>query len=212
MDPQGRGIRRNEISLSEFRGLAANLRRLEITMGWTVEREDLLKKLWLQGLSASQIAYMMEGFTRNAIIGKAHRLNLPKRSPSTSARPKARRARSKPSLARIGGAASVAARVSLSPNETRYYNRTELELERSIFETEHAQVSAEERVTLLTLGSRTCKWPIGDPGDEDFHFCSRDAQSSGSYCSFHHRLAYQGVRRRRPAADERQDSARALAG
>lgn len=180
-------------------------------MGWTVEREDLLKKLWLQGLSASQIAYMMEGFTRNAIIGKAHRLNLPKRSPSTSARPKTRRTRSKPSLARIAGSTSATARLPMSPCESRYYSLADLELERSIFETEHASVSAEDRITLLTLGSRTCKWPIGDPGDADFHFCSREAQSSGSYCSFHHRLAYQGVRRRRTKVGDQIDGTRALA-
>ena len=47
-------------------------------MAWTTEREDLLRKLWLQGLSASQIAYVMAGVTRNAVIGKAHRMGLPK--------------------------------------------------------------------------------------------------------------------------------------
>ncbi|MBA5778335.1 GcrA cell cycle regulator [Stappia sp. F7233] len=165
-------------------------------MAWTSEREDLLKKLWLQGLSASQIAYMMDGFTRNAIIGKAHRLNLPKRTPSTSTRPKARRVRAQPSLARIGGSSHTSARVSSSATDIRLRTSLDLEIERSIFETEHANVQAEDRVTLMTLGSRTCKWPIGDPGSEDFHFCSRDAEGNGSYCAFHHRLAYRNVRGR----------------
>lgn len=47
----------------------------------------------------------------------------------------------------------------------------------------------------MTLTSRTCKWPIGDPADPDFHFCSVDAESGRSYCDFHHRLAYRGQRR-----------------
>lgn len=72
-------------------------------MSWTQEREDLLRKLWLQGLSASQIAYVMSGITRNAVIGKAHRMGLPKRSPATSQRPKVRVQRGKPSLACVGG-------------------------------------------------------------------------------------------------------------
>lgn len=166
-------------------------------MAWTSEREDLLKKLWLQGLSASQIAYMMDGFTRNAIIGKAHRLNLPKRTPATSSRPKTRRVRAQPSLARIGGASHTGARAASTVTELRLRTSLDLEIERSIFEREHAGIQAEDRVTLMTLGSRTCKWPIGEPGSDDFHFCSRDAEGNGSYCGFHHRLAYRNVRRRR---------------
>lgn len=169
-------------------------------MAWTQEREDLLRKLWLQGLSASQIAYVMAGITRNAVIGKAHRMGLPKRSPATSHRPKPRIQRGKPSLALVGS--KPAARDNAS--DVQYRKRYDLELERSAFEIEHSDVSAEDRMTLMTLTSRSCKWPIGDPADPDFHFCSRDADNGRSYCDFHHRLAYQGVRRRRPAAAAEQ--------
>jgi GcrA cell cycle regulator len=173
-------------------------------MAWTTEREDLLRKLWLQGLSASQIAYVMSGVTRNAVIGKAHRMGLPKRSPATSHRPKPRIQRGKPSLACVGGKPAV--RDGLADRQPR--SRYDLDLEASAFEAEHAIVSSEDRVTLMTLTSKTCKWPIGDPADADFHFCSRDADNGRSYCEFHHRLAYQGIRRRR-TSDAQPDVRRA---
>ncbi|SDT90262.1 GcrA family cell cycle regulator [Stappia sp. ES.058] len=167
-------------------------------MAWTTEREDLLRKLWLQGLSASQIAYVMAGVTRNAVIGKAHRMGLPKRSPSTSHRPKQRVQRGQPSLACVGGKPAVRD----SAPDVRSTPRYDLDLEASAFESEHSSVSSEDRVTLMTLTSKTCKWPIGDPADADFHFCSRDADNNRSYCEFHHRLAYQGIRRRRSGATQ----------
>ncbi|WP_306026970.1 GcrA family cell cycle regulator [Stappia sp. MMSF_3263] len=164
-------------------------------MAWTQEREDLLRKLWLQGLSASQIAYVMAGVTRNAVIGKAHRMGLPKRSPATSHRPKPRVQRGKPSLAFVGG--KPAARDTAS--DVQYRRGLDFDTAHKSFDVAHSDVAAEDRITLMTLTSRTCKWPIGDPADADFHFCSQDAENNRSYCEFHHRLAYQGVRRRRPA-------------
>ena len=164
-------------------------------MAWTQEREDLLRKLWLQGLSASQIAYVMAGITRNAVIGKAHRMGLPKRSPATSHRPKPRVQRGKPSLAFVGG--KPAPRDTAS--DVRYRHGLDYETAHKCFDVAQSDVAAEDRITLMTLTSRTCKWPIGDPADADFHFCSQDAENNRSYCEFHHRLAYQGVRRRRPA-------------
>ena len=162
-------------------------------MSWTDERIATLKKMWEGGSTASQIAEELGGVSRNAVIGKAHRMGLPKRSPATSHRPKQRIQRGKPSLACVGGKPAV--RESLS--DVRPRSRYDLDLEASAFEAEHSIVSSEDRVTLMTLTSKTCKWPIGDPSDADFHFCSRDADNGRSYCEFHHRLAYQGIRRRR---------------
>ena len=176
-----------------------------LTMAWTQEREDLLRKLWLQGLSASQIAYVMAGVTRNAVIGKAHRMGLPKRSPSTSHRPKPRVQRGKPSLAFVSGKPAP----KPAPADIRYRKRVDLDVEQSIFETEHSSVSAEERRTLMTLTARSCKWPIGDPAEPDFHFCSRDADHGRSYCELHNRMAYQDVRRRRRRAEQVEEPAEA---
>ena len=161
-------------------------------MSWNQEREDLLRKLWLQGLSASQIAYVMSGITRNAVIGKAHRMGLPKRSPATSQRPKVRVQRGKPSLACVGGRPSARPDVREAPVRDEFA----FALAKANFEAVQGPRDASERVPLMTLTSRTCKWPIGDPADPDFHFCSVDAESGRSYCEFHHRLAYRGQRRR----------------
>ena len=162
-------------------------------MSWTEERTATLKRMWESGATATEIAKELGEVSRNAVIGKAHRMGLPKRSPATSHRPKQRIQRGKPSLACVGGKPAV--RESLS--DVRPRSRYDLDLEASAFEAEHSIVSSEDRVTLMTLTSKTCKWPIGDPSDADFHFCSRDADNGRSYCEFHHRLAYQGIRRRR---------------
>jgi GcrA cell cycle regulator len=168
-------------------------------MSWTQEREDLLRKLWLQGLSASQIAYVMAGITRNAVIGKAHRMGLPKRSPATSQRPKVRVQRGKPSLACVGGRPAPRAETGTETVRDDY----RFALTQANFEAAGADLREGERITLMTLNSRTCKWPIGDPSDADFHFCSVDALSGRSYCEFHNRLAYRGLRRPAAVAGER---------
>lgn len=167
-------------------------------MSWTQEREDLLRKLWLQGLSASQIAYVMSGITRNAVIGKAHRMGLPKRSPATSQRPKMRVQRGKPSLACVGGRPAPRAAAAEPPRRDEF----QIALTQANFEPSVRTSADDGRITLMTLTSRTCKWPIGDPADPDFHFCSVEAGSGRSYCDFHHALAYRGVRVRRPALTE----------
>ncbi|MHC5654676.1 GcrA family cell cycle regulator [Stappia sp.] len=186
-------------------------------MSWTQEREDLLRKLWLQGLSASQIAYVMAGVTRNAVIGKAHRMGLPKRSPATSQRPKVRVQRGQPSLAFVSG--RPAQRPVTGEDTARHAARDEFDvaLAQANFEASCASPAGEDRITLMTLTSRTCKWPIGDPSDDDFHFCSAGADGAKSYCEFHHRLAYRGIRTRRatPRAESAVPAAlpvRALAG
>ncbi|MXN66229.1 GcrA cell cycle regulator [Stappia sp. GBMRC 2046] len=174
-------------------------------MVWTPEREDLLKKLWLQGLSASQIARTMDCFTRNAIIGKAHRLNLPKRSPVARSGPKPRRLRAKPSLARIGSMAKA------SPRLPGQHREGPLRAERSLgfgpvaLERGSDLSLQETHSTLMELKHNTCKWPIGDPGDPDFHFCSQNAEGGKSYCEFHHRLAYRPLRKRDEKRESRQD-------
>ena len=145
-------------------------------MGWTEERVALLKKLWLEGLSASQIAKQLGGVTRNAVIGKVHRLGLSGRAtPSQPPRPAFKTPRpprpvSNQSLAprRIAphGGGSVAEPTPI------YY------------------VEEPGSATVLTLGAHMCKWPIGDPSSDNFTFCGRRI-GDGSYCVEHARVAYQ---------------------
>ncbi|HEY8617268.1 GcrA family cell cycle regulator [Phenylobacterium sp.] len=147
-------------------------------MGWTDERVELLKKLWQDGLSASQIAKQLGGVTRNAVIGKVHRLGLSGRAaPSKPARtvfkaPRpARPVTAAPSAPRrIAEPLPVAAAVQ--PTPVRYIEE------------------APGTATVLTLGAHMCKWPIGDPALDNFTFCGRRS-SEGPYCHEHSAVAYQ---------------------
>ncbi|MGF1606095.1 MAG: GcrA family cell cycle regulator [Rhodothalassiaceae bacterium] len=137
-------------------------------MSWNDERIELLKKLWDQGLSASQIAAELgTGVTRNAVIGKAHRLGLkPRPSPlKTEAKPVIQ---TKDSQDR--------------PEGTKPKRRKR---------------PVAKKVTLLDLTERMCKWPIGHPGDPDFHFCGKPCQPGMPYCQEHCGVAYQAQQPRR---------------
>ncbi|MBI1197836.1 MAG: GcrA cell cycle regulator [Phenylobacterium sp.] len=159
-------------------------------MGWTDERVELLKKLWQDGLSASQIAKQLGGVTRNAVIGKVHRLGLSGRAaPSKPQRtvfkaPRAARpAAAAPSVPRrIAEPVAAAA----APTPARYVDETP------------------GTATVLTLGAHMCKWPIGDPSLDNFTFCGRRTDE-GPYCHEHAQVAYQ------PAQTKKKSSAAELA-
>ncbi len=155
-------------------------------MGWTDDRVELLKKLWSEGLSASQIAAELGGITRNAVIGKVHRLGLSGRakSPSTAA-PRPRKPRSS-GMIRVS-------RPAIRGNTALAY---EYEVEP---EPELLEIPMEQRKTLLQLNEHSCRWPVGDPGAADFFFCGGETASELPYCSYHSRVAYQ------PANDRRRD-------
>ena len=145
-------------------------------MGWTDERVETLKKLWLDGLSASQIAKQLGGVTRNAVIGKVHRLGLSGRAaPSHPSRttfkaPRPPRPISMPQPR--PRAIEPRAHAVPAPRPAPY-------------------VELPGTATVLTLGAHMCKWPIGDPSSEEFSFCGRRAGQEGPYCIEHARVAYQ---------------------
>ena len=157
-------------------------------MSWTLERKERVKKLWADGLSASQIAAELGGVTRNAVIGLVHRLGLSGRAkspPSAEPRPAYRPSRL---LAGAGGdfgfpngAAAVAAPLPEKPQEE-----------------EALVIPFAQRKTLLQLASGHCRWPVGDPGSGDFFFCGGEAIEGRPYCAYHHRVAYQ------PPSDRRR--------
>ena len=143
-------------------------------MGWTEERVALLRKLWTEGLSASQIAKQLGGVTRNAVIGKVHRLGLAGRAtPSRPAKRPVRVSRPRmigPSAPRLRPAASMPTVV--------------------IPDLEPLKLEDGKAASVLTINDTMCKYPIGDPADANFAFCGRNA-ASGPYCQDHARLAYQ---------------------
>lgn len=180
-------------------------------MSWTDERVEQLKKLWNQGLSASQIAAELNhGITRNAVIGKVHRLGLSGRAktPSSSApRPrKVTRAPSHPlghTMARAMGSASggfSSARPSMRGNLA--LRATEAPMIDPVAEFvvqpyEDVVVPMSERITIMELRESTCRWPYGDPSTEEFRFCGAESPIGTPYCSFHSKVAYQPTTDRR---------------
>ena len=159
-------------------------------MAWTDERVELLKKLWAEGHSASQIAARLPGeeITRNAVIGKVHRLNLAGRVMEAKA-PKESKALEKP-------------RPSIPPIPMTV---NEVEKAQFTIEANPPQLPIPQvlplvnggRVTVLHLSDKTCRWPIGDPGTEDFCFCGHTPRDKSPYCDYHTRAAYQPMQDRR---------------
>jgi GcrA cell cycle regulator len=160
-------------------------------MSWTDERVELLKKLWSDGLSASQIAAELGGITRNAVIGKVHRLGLSGRakSPSSTA-PRQRKARAHPHIMRV---ARPAMRGNTALAQAFDY---EIEVEPELVDN---IIPMGQRRNILELTEETCRWPIGDPGSAEFFFCGGQTATGLPYCGHHSRIAYQ------PAGDRRRD-------
>jgi GcrA cell cycle regulator len=156
--------------------------------GWTDPRVELLKKLWTEGLSASQIAAELGGITRNAVIGKVHRLGLSGRakSPSSSA-PRPRKPRA-PGMMRLSRP-SMRGNTALAP-----MYEADLEPEPELIEN---IIPIGQRCSLLELNDSKCRWPIGDPGSAEFFFCGGAPVEGLPYCSYHSRVAYQPAAARR---------------
>lgn len=161
------------------------------TISWTEERVEQLKKLWEAGLSASQIAAEIGNITRNAVIGKVHRLGLSGRAKSpSSAAPRQRKARPASHMVRVSRPAmrgntalAQAFEMELAPDPVAFDN----------------VIPMGQRCNLLELTEATCRWPIGDPGASDFFFCGGKPLTGLPYCPHHSRVAYQ------PANDRRRD-------
>lgn len=155
-------------------------------MSWTDDRVALLSKLWADGLSASQIAAELGGVTRNAVIGKVHRLGLSGRAkPANSSIKRTKRA-SKQTYAK-------------SKTNPRGVNKgTSLSVvTRTVVEDIPEPDSL--KMELVDLTESTCRWPSGDPATSDFHFCGHKSKEDGPYCEYHSRLAYQ------PTTDRRRE-------
>jgi GcrA cell cycle regulator len=160
-------------------------------MSWTDERIELLKKLWSDGLSASRIAAELGGITRNAVIGKVHRLGLSGRakSPCTSV-PRVRKPRSASALLRLGR--------PIVRGNTVLAAAYEIEDEVAPEPIDNI-IPIGQRRTILELTDQTCHWPVGDPGTDDFFFCGGNTVDGLPYCAYHSRVAYQ------PPSDRRRD-------
>ena len=184
-------------------------------MSWTDDRVEILKKMWGDGKSASQIAKELGGVTRNAVIGKVHRLGLSNRSggggPAPKPAPKEQpvEAEAKPtpkpkapepkSLDPMMAPAKVIPRPKLvvtagqplPPQPSA--NEISPEALASVREIEKKA----KRLSVMELTERTCKWPVGDPATDDFWFCGLPAQTGKPYCEAHVGVAFQPMSSRR---------------
>lgn len=168
---------------------------------WTEERVETLKKLWADGYSASQIAMQLRGVTRNAVVGKVHRLGLPAR-PTTS-----RRKRHRPRLHSAVKPMAVRAAEQIDVDRQKVF---ELMLDTP----EELVIPPAERKTIDKLEPHHCRWPIGDPRSPDFHFCGKHRVEGKSYCEHHVRRAYVTTRVAEPVSNEdwRRKPQRIMAG
>ena len=139
-------------------------------MSWNEEKVNKLKELWGKGSTASQIAEIIGGISRNAVIGKAHRLNL-------SAKIKTRAATSNESY-----------ESSIEEKNNRYKKVRKNKFRSLIIEKDFEPENPKQ---LEELDENSCKWPIGHPDEESFYFCGRSSLKDFSYCKLHLLYAYQ---------------------
>ncbi len=169
-------------------------------MSWTDERVEMLKNLWAEGLSASQIAAQLGGVSRNAVIGKVHRLKLSSRGRATSSQPRQKK-QSRAGLAgrssSRGGAGSRSVNPVIGATALQPQFSVDAVAETIIKPAADVVVPISKRLSLIELNEKTCKWPIGDPLKDDFHFCGNDAGENGPYCTYHSSLAFQPPSERR---------------
>ena len=146
-------------------------------MSWTHERIEHLKKLWEAGHTASNIASELGGITRNAVIGKAHRLGL------------SGRMKSKSKVSSV----SIVRRKKMPANR----NSKIIELTTSVSEPMNP-------ISFAGIKDGLCRWPLGEPEDLDFKFCGRSSNDGVVYCDEHHSLAYQPLSQTRQKRTNRK--------
>ena len=184
-------------------------------MAWTEDRVATLTKLWADGLSASQIAKQLGGVTRNAVIGKVHRLGLSGRAKPTKpktastaakgagAAPRSSSSKSGSSKAgpsKTGGRAASPAPATAASKSAKSASGGKPKLTvPTEAPTEAKPLKDGSYATILTLTEHMCKWPIGDPGADEFRFCGRKTDPEEPYCTPHSMVAYQPSRRRNSA-------------
>jgi GcrA cell cycle regulator len=182
-------------------------------MSWTDERVETLKTMWSEGKSASQIAKELGGVTRNAVIGKVHRLGLsnrvggeqPEEAAAPSAVPEAPAPAPAPEVAAPQPAPPVGRPAAKEPVPAARIKPTgpmppqpagsEISAEALANLAEVAKKA--RRLSLMQLTERTCKWPVGDPATDDFWFCGLPTVAGKPYCETHVAVAFQPMSARR---------------
>ena len=153
-------------------------------MSWTEEKVLKLRELWTKGYTASQIAEMLGDTSRNAVIGKAHRLNLEERAPSKSSNKSEKRS------------------VPKSSSKNRGYVSRKSKFKSLMLD---KNFEPENPTSLENLTDQTCKWPSGHPDEENFYFCGRKPEKNFSYCKLHVLYAFQPKGQKEDVLDKEDD-------
>ena len=191
-------------------------------MSWTDERVETLKRMWGEGQSASQIAKELGGVTRNAVIGKVHRLGLSNRAgsgtaapaksapkekaaapskpapaPKPSAAPETKTAKPEPELDENGIPISAARRAIIPAGQPLPPQPSANEISPEALAKVSEVEKQAKKISLMELTEKTCKWPVGDPATDDFWFCGLPVQQGKPYCEAHVGVAFQPMSSRR---------------
>ncbi|MEO0904460.1 MAG: GcrA family cell cycle regulator [Pseudomonadota bacterium] len=192
-------------------------------MSWTDERVETLKKMWGEGQSASQIAKELGGVTRNAVIGKVHRLGLsnragsggsaakaaskekpaatakpaPKPKVATKAPPASTPPKEEPELDENGIPISAARRAIIPAGQPLPPQPSANEISPEALAKVNEVEKTARKISLMELTEKTCKWPVGDPATDDFWFCGLPVQPGKPYCEAHVGVAFQPMSSRR---------------
>ena len=187
-------------------------------MSWTDERVEILKKMWVDGEAASAIAKELGGVTRNAVIGKVHRLGLsnratkeeeaaeaeeapapppsePESEPQSEPEPQPEAATPEPTPAPPAPVPAVRKIIPAGQPLPPQPSANEISPE-ALARVAEVEKTA-RKISLMELTERTCKWPIGDPANPDFAFCGLPVQTGKPYCEAHVGVAFQPMNSRR---------------
>jgi len=193
-------------------------------MAWSDERVAILKKMWLEGSSASEIAKELGNITRNAVIGKVHRLGMSNRdtnvlksgSSTSNAKKSVRRGRppkvnkeekkrGRPhklkDLGDFPGTLDVKEKSTTSSAKEMRLDENKTKVASDLSEETLQNILKVEmkskKISLMELTERTCKWPIGDPATDTFWFCGHESEPGKPYCKTHISIAFQPITQRR---------------
>ncbi len=193
-------------------------------MAWSEERVAVLKKMWLDGNSASEIAKELGNISRNAVIGKVHRLGLSNRDTNTAkagagvsntvksvkrGRPpkviNEPKKRGRPQKIKehiyLSETSAGKGKSIITSGASKRSNDNKLEvvsdLSEETLKSLHKVEMKSKKISLMELTERTCKWPIGDPATDAFWFCGHETESGKPYCKTHISIAFQPITQRR---------------
>ena len=155
-------------------------------MSWNEEKVSKLKELWGKGNTASQIAEIIGGISRNAVIGKAHRLNLSSKIKTRST------------------SSSQSFEDNLEENNSKQGQGRKNKFKSLLIEKDF---EPENPKKLEELDESSCKWPVGHPEEESFYFCGRSSLKDFSYCKLHLLYAYQPKGRREDPVNDKEEEA-----